>query len=88
MVASEGTYILLLLPVPKSIMMCLLLMLERLSFKQRMILRDYEPIEEHNGAGIVQLIHLNGSRIGPDYGQDRTIRRTLLKSGTSVMSQR
>lgn len=39
-------------------MMCLLLMLERLSFKQRMVLRDYEPIEEHNGAGIVQLIHL------------------------------
>lgn len=22
---------------------------------------NYEPIEEHNGAGIVQLIHLNGS---------------------------
>jgi hypothetical protein len=52
-----------------------------------MTLRDHEPIEEHNGAGIVQLIHLNGSRIA-DYDEDRTTGCTLLKSGTSVMSQR
>jgi hypothetical protein len=52
------THILLLLPVPKSIMMCLLLELYGSQPSSVHTILGYEPIEEHHGARVVQLVHL------------------------------
>jgi hypothetical protein len=51
----------LLLPVPKSIMMCLLLRRKRTSDQSDLNARPFKvalPVEEHERARIVQLVHL------------------------------
>jgi hypothetical protein len=54
------THILLLLPVPKSIMICLLLScVLRVPEIVPNMLRAYLPVEEHNSAWIVQFVHLD-----------------------------
>ena len=86
------TYILLLLPVPRSIMMCLFLKYAKSkirSFAQEGT--SHSPVEEHDRARVIQLVHLP-----PRTYQHPVLRapaldlviRTLLKSGTSVMSTR
>ena len=86
------THILLLLPVPKSIMMCLLLELDGSQPNSLHTIPGYEPIEEHHGARVVQLVHLQPWVAWVSQSTGRTTksrdRRALLKSGTSVMSQR
>ena len=52
------THILLLLPVPKSIMICLLLELNGSQPSSVHTSPDYEPVEEHHGARIIQFVHL------------------------------
>ena len=59
---------------------------------QNSSMKQHEPIEEHHRAGIVQFVHLKNAmskgeleEIQVQYGLDI---RTLLKSGTSVMSTR
>lgn len=53
---ERGTYILLLLPVPRSIMMCLFLCTgQRGVFEGR---RRGVPVEEHEGTWVVEFVHL------------------------------
>lgn len=47
-----GQLILLLFPVPRSIIMCLFL--QKRKIRRRKI---YPPVEEHGGHGVVQLVH-------------------------------
>jgi hypothetical protein len=54
-----GAHILLLLPVPKSIMICLLLEGNECHRTVENTMIGALPIEEHHRAWIVQLVHLN-----------------------------
>ena len=90
---KNEAYILLLLPVPRSIMMCLFLpqRCERVIIEASKY--GYAPIEEHDRARIIQLVHLchmhNTPLISRSIACDSVKdQHTLLKSGTSVMSTR
>ncbi len=62
-VASLNTHILLLLPVPKSIMMCLFLYKSQFTH----CLQDplSVPVEEHDRTRVIQLVHLPIPRPAP-----------------------
>ena len=88
-VTSLNTHILLLLPVPKSIMICLFLHKSQIThFPQESL---SIPVEEHDRTWVIQLIHLPTPRHAPEVSLSpfiQTAQRTLLKSGTCVISTR